>query len=766
MIASKYIYHNVVCQDPMMNSVEECRMTENKAKPNRLIDEQSPYLIQHAYNPVDWYPWGPAALEKARQEDKPILLSVGYSTCHWCHVMESESFMNSDIAELMNTHFICIKVDREERPDLDKIYMTAVTAITGSGGWPLNVFLTPDLKPFYGGTYFPPESRQGSFSWPDLLNLIAVGWKDPDQREKFRSFSHKLHGGIAKVLSWTSGDASIDSNLLHTALDRFSSRFDKNLGGFSPAPKFPSPSIQSFLFAYDFYYGNDVEKDKKTTPAREMGDFTLRAMANGGIYDQLGGGFHRYSTDAKWQVPHFEKMLYDNAQLLKNYLDAHLITRDRFFENIARETADYVLRDMTYPEGGFFSAEDADSFPPETHPDKGDEKKVEGAFYVWTKKEILALLGTDAGEIFSFRYGVNPDGNAENDPFDEFKGKNILFVAHSIEKVADRFNRSNQDIETSLEQSKRKLLGERAKRPRPHLDDKILTAWNGLMISSLSRAYQVLGEERYLAAAEKAAAFIRKKLYDEKTRQLFRRWRNGERKIAGMAEDYAFLTQGLIDLYEAGFDPDWLEWALELMDAQIELFYDTKNGGFFMTRKGHDERIDLRVKEDTDSVIPSAASVAVLNLLRLARFGDASGYSTVAEHTIKSLSERIGSHPDSAPELLVALITSRAKPIEVVITGDRGTEDTRAMLSAVNSLFIPGKMVVLVDNDACRKRLARHLPFIASVKRIDNRATAYVCTDNTCKPPVTDPGAIKNLLNASDLANPEMLKKTGRTLLK
>jgi hypothetical protein len=747
MVLGKNMYHNVVCQVTIMKSVEEWRMTENKAKPNRLIHEQSPYLIQHAYNPVDWYPWGQAALEKARQEDKPILLSIGYSTCHWCHVMESESFMNSDIAELMNAHFICIKVDREERPDLDKIYMTAVTAITGSGGWPLNVFLTPDLKPFYGGTYFPPEPRHGSFAWPDLLRLIAVGWKDPEQRKKFQSFSQKLHGGIAKTLSWTSGDASIDSNLLQTALDRFFSRFDENLGGFSPAPKFPSPSIQNFLFAYDFYYGNDVEKNKKTTPAREMGDFTLRAMANGGIYDQLGGGFHRYSTDPKWHVPHFEKMLYDNAQLLKNYLDAYLITRDRFFENIARETADYVLRDMTHPEGGFYSAEDADSVPSETHSDKGHEKKVEGAFYVWTKKEIHALLGTDAGEIFSFRYGVKPDGNAENDPFDEFKGKNILFVAHSIDKVADYFNRSNQDIETSLEQSKRKLFGARAKRPRPHLDDKILTAWNGLMISSLSRAYQVLGEERYLAAAEKAARFIRKNLYDVKTRQLFRRWRNNERNIAGMAEDYAFLTQGLIDLYEAGFDPDWLEWALELMDAQIELFYDTKNGGFFMTRKGHDERIDLRVKEDTDSVIPSAASVAVLNLLRLSRFGDARGYSTVAEHTIKSLSERIGSYPDSAPELLVALISSRVKPIEVVITGDRGTEDTRAMLSAANSLFIPGKMVVLVDNEVNGKRLARHLPFIASVKKIDNRATAYVCTDNTCKPPVTDPGAVKNLLN-------------------
>jgi uncharacterized protein YyaL (SSP411 family) len=721
-------------------------MIENKAKPNRLIHEKSPYLLQHAYNPVDWYPWDREALEKARTEDKPILLSVGYSTCHWCHVMESESFMNPDIAELMNRHFVCIKVDREERPDIDKIYMTAVSAITGSGGWPLNVFLTPDLKPFYGGTYFPPEPRHGSFGWPDLLRLIGVGWNDPEQREKFQTFSRKLHGEIANVLTWTSGNAAIDSNLLDAALDRFSARFDKRLGGFSPAPKFPSPSIQSFLFAYDFYRKHGVEKNKEQTTARKMADFTLRAMANGGIYDQLGGGFHRYSTDAKWQVPHFEKMLYDNAQLLKNYLDAYLITRDRFFENIARETADYVLRDMTHPEGGFYSAEDADSLPPETCAN-GGHGKVEGAFYVWTQEEIHALLGTAAGEIFSFRYGVKAQGNAENDPFDEFRGKNILFAAHSMDEVAEHFDRSRKEIETSLEQSKRKLLGARNKRPRPHLDDKILTSWNGLMISALSRAYQVLGEKRYLEAAEKAAAFIRKNLYDAKAGQLFRRWRNGDRKIAGMADDYAFLIQGLIDLYEAGFDPGRLEWALELMDAQIELFCDTENGGFFMTRKGHDEKIDLRVKEDTDSVIPSAASVAVLNLLRLKRFGDARGYSKVAEDTIKSVSERIASHPDSAPELLVALMGSRGKPMEVIIAGHPGKEDTQAMLVAVNSLFIPGKTVVLVETDADRKRLARHLPFVKSVKKIDNRPTAYVCTDNACKPPMTDPEVVKNLLN-------------------
>ena len=723
---------------------KEKTMAEQQSKANRLIHEKSPYLLQHAYNPVDWYPWGDEALEKARKEDKPILLSIGYSTCHWCHVMEEESFMDPGIAESMNTHFVCIKLDREERPDLDKIYMTAVTAITGSGGWPLNVFLTPDLKPFFGGTYFPPVPKQGMLAWPDILRLIAIAWKDPSQRSKFQSFSSNLQESIANALSWTSKDSVINTDVIDKALGAFSSRFDKDLGGFSPAPKFPSPSIQNFLFAHYCYAKNGVKKDDA---ALLMGSATLRAMANGGIYDQLGGGFHRYSTDAKWHVPHFEKMLYDNAQLLKNYLDAFLITGDRFFEKIAKETADYVLRDMTRLDGGFYSAEDADSLPAGKNLKDTDKKKAEGAFYVWEQKEIKDLLGDGPGEIFSYRYGVKPEGNAEFDPFNEFRGKNILFNAHSIDEVAKKFDLSKEDIETSLIQSKLKLLKVRSKRHRPHLDDKVLTSWNGLMISALSRSYQVLGEKRYLEAARNAAIFLRKNLYDDKTSTLFKRWRQGEKKIAGMADDYAFLIQGLIDLYEADFDPGWIEWALKLMDEQIKLFYDAENGGFFMTRKGHDKKIDLRIKEDTDNVIPSAGSVAVSNGLRLARFAGAKGYSVVVEQTFKSILARIHSQPDSAPELLVALITSLTQPVEVIIAGERNTAETRSMLKTVNSVYYPGKIVILVDNDTTQNRLAQYLPFIASVKKIDNKTTAYVCTDKTCKPPVTDPEAVKSLLN-------------------
>lgn len=721
-------------------------MSEANSSPNRLIHEKSPYLLQHAYNPVDWFPWGDEAFEKSKSENKPVLLSIGYSTCHWCHVMEKESFMDLNIAERMNKNFICIKVDREERPDLDKIYITAVSALIGSAGWPLNVFLTPELKPFYGGTYFPPVSKSGMLSWPDLLNLIAAAWKDPLKKKKLLASGQELSRIITNHLLWSSSHGPINTNLLDNALNNFSKRFDKNLGGFSQAPKFPSPSIQNFLYAYYFYAKNGVKKDKSGDAALEMGNFTLRAMATGGIYDQLGGGFHRYSTDVKWHVPHFEKMLYDNAQLLRNYLDAFLITRNRFFEKIARETADYVLRDMTHPDGGFYSAEDADSIPADSDLDDGDRKKIEGAFYVWEQREIDAILGSEPGKIFSYYYGLQPKGNVEYDPHGDFKGKNILFAAHSLNETAHKFSRSKSEIEQLMDESKSKLLQARADRPRPHLDDKVLTSWNGLMISALSKAYQVLEDERYLIAARNAAKFIQKNLYNSKTKLLYRRWRKGEKKIVGMASDYAFLIQGLIDLYEADFDPGWLEWALELMDEQITLFYDTENGGFFMTRKGHDKNIDLRVKEDTDSVTPSAGSVAVLNALRLARFADSGKYSTVVERTLESVLSRINSQPDSAPELLVALIISRLKPVQVIIDGDRNGEDTRSMLRTVNSFFIPGKAVMLVDN-TIRSKLARQLPFISSVKRIDNKTTAYVCLGKSCKPPVTDLEKVKNLLN-------------------
>jgi uncharacterized protein YyaL (SSP411 family) len=733
-------------------AAESDEMVSRSAKPNRLIHEKSPYLLQHAYNPVDWYPWGDAAFEKARREDKPILLSIGYSTCHWCHVMEKESFSNPKIALVMNTFFVCIKVDREERPDLDKIYITAVDAIAGSAGWPLNVFLTTDLKPFYGGTYFPPVPKFGLPAWPELLKRIAGAWQNPEQRARIMASGQTLSENLTRYFSWSATEVSLNPALLDKAQQTYSTAYDERYGGFGQAPKFPSPSIQNFLMAFYYFAKKDDRRLQRGQRAFMMNTSTLQAMAKGGIYDHIGGGFHRYSTDAKWHIPHFEKMLYDNAQLLVNYLDAFLISRDDFFARVAREIADYVIRDMTHPAGGFYSAEDADSLPAgskDSPKDHSANQKAEGAFYVWGQKEINAILDPSLGRLFAYRYGVLPDGNVESDPHGEFNGKNILYLAHTLDETAQEFGIPNREVLQLLAAARTRILAVRSKRSRPYLDDKILTSWNGLMIGALSRAYQVLDDERYLSAAVKSAKFIQKHLYDPKSKQLFRRWRRSESKIPGMASDYAFLIQGLIDLYEADFNPAWLDWAMELADEQIRLFYDREHGGFFMTRAGHDKNLIMRVKEASDSVIPSAGSMAVLNFLRLSRYTDKSQYAPIAEKTMKTVLARIQEHPTSAPKMLTALIVSLSKPIEVIIAGDRDREDTRRLLNTAHSFYNPAKMVLLVDNAATRKMLAANLPFMAFIKTVNGKAAAYVCTDRSCSLPVTDPGALAEMLESA-----------------
>ena len=730
-------------------AAEADKIVSPSAKPNRLIHEKSPYLLQHAYNPVDWYPWGDEAFEKARREDKPILLSIGYSTCHWCHVMEKESFSNPEIAAVMNTYFVSIKVDREERPDLDKIYITAVNAIAGSAGWPLNVFLTPDLTPFYGGTYFPPVPKYGLPAWPDLLKRIADAWQDPEQRPKIVASGQALSDNLAGYFSWSATEVPLNPAVLEKAQETYSTVYDERYGGFGEAPKFPSPSIQNFLMAVHYFTKYDDRKSQQGQRAFAMNSSTLRAMAEGGIYDHIGGGYHRYSTDAKWHVPHFEKMLYDNAQLLVNYLDAFLISRDDFFAKLAREIADYVLRDMTHPAGGFYSAEDADSLPAGSQDSPNDysaNEKAEGAFYVWELKEINAILDPSSAAIFAYRYGVLADGNAERDPLGEFNAKNILYLAHTLDETAAEFGKSKKEILQLLAAARSKLFTVRSKRPRPYLDDKILTSWNGLMISGLSRAYQVLGDEKYLSAAVKSAKFIQTHLYNAQSKQLFRRWRQSESKIPGMASDYAFLIHGLIDLYEADFNPVWLDWAIELADEQIRLFYDSDHGGFFMTRAKHDQNFTMRVKEDSDSVIPSAGSMSVLNFLRLSRYTDKRQYAPIAEKTMKTVLARLQEHPTSAPKMLTALIVSLSKPIEVVIAGDRKSEDTRRLLKTAHSFYNPAKIVLLVDNAATRKMLAANLPFIAFIKTVNGKAAAYVCTERSCSLPVTDADALAEML--------------------
>jgi len=627
--------------------------------PNHLINEKSPYLMQHAYNPVDWYPWGEEAFARAEKENKPVLLSIGYSTCHWCHVMENESFTDPAIALIMNENFICIKVDREERPDIDRIYISAVTALTGSAGWPLNVFLTPKLKPFFGGTYFPGKSRFGINSWPDILNKIAAAWKDPVTYGKIIGSADSLTGVLEKNLSPGKKITASTQNKqahLEKAFEYYLSVFDGTSGGFGKAPKFPSPSILNFLLAYSSY-GEKAGTAASAKKALQMADLTLKTMARGGIYDQIGGGFHRYSTDEKWHIPHFEKMLYDNAQLITAYLEAYQITSDDYFAKIAKETAGYVLRDMTSPRGGFYSAEDADSIPdnPDQASFKEAREKIEGAFYVWSRKELDNILEDDAAEIFSFHSGALPGGNAEHDPHGYFEGKNILHVKHTIEETAAKFNLSKEKTAQILSEAKNKLYYTRIKRIRPHLDDKILTSWNGLMISALCKAFQVLGDKKYLEAAKNAAEFILSDLYDEKTGRLFRRWRDGEKNISGMGSDYAFLISGLIDLHLSGCGSKWLETAVLLSEEHLRLFYDAEHGGFYMTGPEHDKNLILRVKDDSDSVIPSPGSVAIRNLLRLSGITGRMDFAKIAEKTIQAILSGDNFHPASFPYMLAVL---------------------------------------------------------------------------------------------------------------
>jgi uncharacterized protein len=632
------------------------------ARPNHLVDEKSPYLVQHAYNPVEWHPWGDLAIQKAKNENKPILLSIGYSTCHWCHVMEKESFEDQKIAGVMNQYFVCIKVDREERPDLDSIYMSAATIINGSGGWPLNVFLTSDLKPFFAGTYFPAKTGRQMISWPDLLLRIARIWNIPEEREKLFAAGSRVADRIKIYLSPghldSPADSILESRLVGLGISHYLAQFDNDYGGFSREPKFPLPVVLNFLLACHESATPNENEIMREDRAPDMAKQTLLAMAGGGIYDQLGGGFHRYSTDRMWHIPHFEKMLYDNAQLIINYVDMYRIDREAYFREIAEATADYVLRDLGHFEGGFYSGEDADS--PETSSTDPSARK-EGAFYVWEFAEIGNVLDKSGFDVVAFHFGIKPDGNAMNDPHGEFIGKNILFQAHSLKETADRFTADERSIKRIIEDAKGKLLAARNRRIRPHLDDKILTAWNGLMISALARIYQATGNETYRDAAVRAVMFIQRNLYDAEAKKLYRRWRLGDRKVFGMAEDYAFLIQGLMDLYESDFQRQWLEWALELAEIQIHKFYDKDQGGFFMTEEEHDSHLIVRIKDEQDSVLPGANSISAINLLRLSRFFNREDFDGLARRTIGFFFPKISQFPGAMPQMLVALQIALSK---------------------------------------------------------------------------------------------------------
>jgi len=705
---------------------------------NRLAREKSPYLLQHAHNPVDWLPWGEEAFAKARRENKPIFLSIGYSTCHWCHVMAHESFESAEVAAIMNREFVNIKVDREERPDVDRVYMTFVQATTGGGGWPMSVWLTPELKPFVGGTYFPPEDRYGQPGFSKVLERIAAAWKQ--DHEKIAEQGTKIIAALAEAAEAGAGEATqLGAATLDAAYQQIARSYDAHEGGFGTSPKFPRPVTLNFLFRI---YARDAAESVRGKHALEMNLFTLRKMAAGGIHDHLGGGFHRYSVDGFWHVPHFEKMLYDQAQLAVAYLEAFQITREPLFEEVARDILDYVRRDMTAKEGGFFSAEDADSEVPGAAP----PHKSEGAFYVWSQKEVDAALGSSAG-IFNYHYGIKPDGNVPPvaDPHAEFTGKNILIELQTIAESARHFNKEEADVRQLLAKARAILLALRANRPRPHLDDKIITAWNGLMISAFARGVQVLGDPAYLEAAKRAAAFVRTQLYDESRKILVRNYREGRSEVEGFADDYAFVIQGLLDLYEASFEVSWLQFATDLQQTQDRFFFDEKRGGYF-SGTGKDTSILLRMKEDNDSAEPAASSVSALNLLRLAQFRNETRWYERAEKTIDAFSPQIGQFASAMPQMLVALGLSLSTPWQIVIAGKTDAKETRALLKEVHQHFLPNKILLLADGEDGQKYLEEKLEALRGMKPIGGKAAAYVCENFSCKAPVTDPAALGELL--------------------
>jgi uncharacterized protein YyaL (SSP411 family) len=683
---------------------------------NRLALEKSPYLLQHAHNPVDWYPWGEATFAKARAENKPIFLSIGYSTCHWCHVMERESFEQEAIGAFLNEHFVSIKVDREERPDVDKIYMTFVQATTGSGGWPMSVFLTPDLKPFFGGTYFPPDARYGRPSFLQLLEQISRLWQERhgDIISSANDIQQRLEAATAS--NATATDIVLTAEMFQHAGTVFKESYDPVHGGFGGAPKFPQPSIPSYLLRYARRFHDDA--------ATKMVLHTCDMMAAGGMHDQLGGGFARYSVDAKWLVPHFEKMLYDNAQLAQLYLDAYVVSRTRTpdagsghrFAGTARDILDYVLRDMTHPDGGFYSAEDADS------------EGQEGKFYCWTRNELSKLLTVEEYNVAARYFGITKEGNfVDHSHPNPLPGLNVLSIVDPNVPAAD------QPLLTS---AKTKMVEVRAKRIRPHLDDKILCSWNGLMLGAFARASIILNDERYRAAAEKNLAFIQAKLWDVRTKTLYHRWRDGERDNAQLLEDYACLLSGVLDWYEATLEPKHLDFANDLAASMLAKFYDPEHGGFWQSAADSKDLI-LRVKDDYDGAEPSGNSVAALALLKLGAITGKTNFTEAAEKTLGLFAQRLQNFPQALPFMLNAADFQLTEPRRVVIAGDPNNAKSRELLSAAHSVYQPEKIVL--GNAGAVEEFARTLP-------AKDGAVVYLCTGTTCQPPTSDSAKVKALL--------------------
>jgi len=683
-------------------------------KPNRLIHETSPYLQQHATNPIDWYPWSNAAFDKATKEDKPIFLSIGYSTCHWCHVMEHESFSDKEVAELLNQYFVSIKVDREERPDIDQVYMAVTQTITGRGGWPMTIIMTPDKKPFFAGTYFPKTTRWERPGLMELLPKVVDAWKN--DREKVLSSAEQITQhviGLNKRLPGT----DIDQKTLEKSQAFLAEMYDPQHGGFGTSPKFPSP--HQLIFLLRRYHHTQNQK------ALEMVEKTLINMRLGGIYDHVGYGFHRYSTDAKWLVPHFEKMLYDQALLTMAYIEAYQAIGRTFYSQVVREIIAYVLRDMTSAEGGFFSAEDADS------------EGVEGKFYLWTTSEIRKIFDPANAELFEQVYNMKKEGNFHSEEAGQVKGSNILHLSKQLPEIAGALGITTDQLSKQLKSSREKIFCVREDRVHPFKDDKILTDWNGLMIAALAKAGNVLGENLYTAAAEKSAGFVLQKLRDDNGR-LLKRYRQGKAGLSAHLNDYAFMVWGLLELYEATYKTKYLKEALALNHQMLNHFWDEQNGGFFLTADDS-EKLLVRSKEIYDGAIPSGNSVAAMNLLRLGHMTGTSDFLSKSNQIIKAFSVSVKQYPAAHCQLMVALEFALNPNYEVVIVGKPQGKGTRAMLSALRDSFIPEKVVLFKPADQnTNAEIVRLAPFTKSMVATDGYATAYVCQRFMCKLPTTD----------------------------
>ena len=713
-----------------MTDKDKAHLPELKSMPmhreekpyNRLGSEKSPYLLQHADNPVNWYPWGSEAFERAQKEDKPVFLSIGYSTCHWCHVMAHESFEDPDVARRMNEVFVSIKVDREERPDIDTLYMTVCQMMTGGGGWPLTIMMMPDKKPFFAGTYFPRESRGGRIGMLELIQSIRMLWTT--RRAELLSSADQTTSTLKQMAAKAAPDDPLNAAILDQAFRDLSARFDSQHGGFGSAPKFPT--AQNFLFLLRYW------RQGRNARALEMVDKTLTAMRRGGIYDHIGFGFHRYSTDARWFLPHFEKMLYDQAMLSMAYLEAFQATGRQEHAGTAREICEYVLRDMTSPEGAFYASEDADS--------EGEE----GKFYLWSEEEIRRILNRDEADLFVPVFNLSGVGNFAEEATGRKTGKNILYRSAPLSVLAERLNVPEDELESRLNAIGYRLFGVREKRVHPFKDDKILADWNGLMIAALARGAQGLDRPEYAAAAVGAADFVLNRMRTPDGRILHRH-RDGQSAIKGFLDDYAFMIWGLLDLYEATFEVHYLEAALALNDHQIKHFWDASGGGFFFS-PDDGEALIARQKEVYDGAIPSGNSVAMLNLLRLARMTGRTDLEEKAVGIGRAFSQAIRQAPSAYMQLMAAVDFIRGPSHEVIIAGDPLGADTKAMTRALRTIYLPNKVVLLSPTQEMPPEIGLIAPYTQGMTTVDGKATAYVCSNFSCRRPTTDTDEMLRLL--------------------